>query len=74
MRVQSVLSTGYSDVVKLSAVYGGDNNAEDNTYAKATPSAELTMQIDNPKVRGVFKPDAVYYVDFSPVPETKSAT
>ena len=65
MRVQSVLVTGYSDLVKLSAVYGGTSNAEDNTYAKATPSGDLTLQIDNPAVRGVFQPDQVYYVDLT---------
>jgi hypothetical protein len=46
-------------------VYGGDKNSEDNTFAAATPSASLTMQIDNPAVRGHFKSGQKYYVDFT---------
>jgi hypothetical protein len=73
MRVASVLVTGYSDLVTLQAVYGGGNNAEDNTYAKATPSGKLELQIDNPAVRGAFKPDQVYYVDLTQLPADPAA-
>ena len=65
MRVQSVLVTDYSDRVSLEPVYGGTSNAEDNTYAKATPSGKLELQIDNPAVRGVIQPGQVYYVDLT---------
>lgn len=66
MRVQEVTINDYSDKVKLSAVYGGSNNAEDNSYAKATPSGSLELQIDNPNARGVIKPGMIFYVDMTP--------
>jgi len=66
MQVSQVTDNGYSDIVKLNAVYSGDKNSEDNSYSKATPSATLEMQIDNPAVRGQMKPGQKYYVDFTP--------
>lgn len=64
--VSEVTDNGYSDKVKMNAVYGGVTNAEDNTYSKATPSGDLTMQIDNPAVRGQIKPGQKFYLDFTP--------
>lgn len=64
--VQEVTDNGYSDKVKMTAVYGGSTNAEDNTYAKATPSGVLEIQIDNPAVRGQVKPGQRFYLDFTP--------
>ena len=66
--VASVKITQHSDILEMSAVYGGSTNAEDNTFAKASPSGSLTLQIDNPDIRGKFKPGDVYYLDFTPVP------
>lgn len=63
MQVQSIEHTTYSENVKLSCVYGGSNNAEDNTYAKATPSGGMNLQIDNPTAKGILKPGDVVYVD-----------
>jgi hypothetical protein len=63
MQVQSVETTTYSENVKLSCVYGGSSNAEDNTFAKATPSGGMTLQIDNPTAKGILKPGDVVYVD-----------
>ena len=48
MQVQSIEQTTYSENVKLTCVYGGSKNAEDNTYPKATPSGGMNFQIDNP--------------------------
>ena len=73
MRVQSITVNDYSDIVELSAVYGGNTNAEDNTYARATPSGSLKLQIDNPAVRGSFKPGQVYYVDLTQLPADANA-
>ncbi len=67
MKVNQVTDNGYSDTVEFSAVYGGDKNSEDNTYSKATPSANLKMQIDNPELRGKIKPGQIYYLDFSEI-------
>jgi hypothetical protein len=63
MQVQSVEANTYSEIVKLSCVYGGTKNAEDNTYAKATPSGGMHLQIDNPTAKGSLKPGDVVYVD-----------
>jgi hypothetical protein len=64
-RVNSITDMGYGDIVKFGAAYSNNTNSEDNSYAKATPSADLSMQIDNPDARGKFKVGNKYYVDFS---------
>lgn len=70
MAVSEVTKTSYgSERVKLNAVYSGDKNSEDNTYAKATPSASVDIQIDNPEVHGAFVPGQKFYVDFTPAAE-----
>lgn len=65
-KVQSVTTfdsaTPYAQV-KLAAQYSG--TPEDNSYSKATPTAELTMTITVPEVIDFFKPGAVLYADFS---------
>lgn len=73
MSVASVLRQGYSEEVKLNAVYGGSTNAEDNTYASATPSGSITLQITNKALHGKLSPDDVFYVDFTPVPKPAPA-
>ena len=65
MQVASVTDNGYSHTVKLHAVYSSTNNPEDNTYAKASPSATLEMQIDNPTAQGLLKPGMKVYVDLT---------
>ncbi|MFK0155366.1 hypothetical protein ACIQVK_25235 [Streptomyces sp. NPDC090493] len=52
------------------AVYDPDL-PEDQRYAKASPSGNLTIQVDNPNV--TFTPGASYYLDFTPVDEPASA-
>lgn len=66
LQVSEVTDTGYADKVRMHAVYSGDKNSEDNTFAKATPSASLEIQIDNPAARGLMKPGQKFYVDFTP--------
>jgi len=51
--------------VSMAAVY--TNNQEDNTYSKATPSAQLTMTVTVPEVVDTFKPGTFFYVDFTPI-------
>lgn len=46
------------------AVYD-DSVPEDQRYAKATPTANLKITVDNPAVR--FVPGDSYYLDFTPV-------
>jgi len=69
MRVQSVTVDEYNDNVEFQAVYGGTTNAEDNTYASATPSGSMKLCVNNVAVRGWFKPGRSYYVDITEVPE-----
>lgn len=38
---------------------------EDQRYAKASPSGELRIKVDNPYV--TFEPGRQYYLDFTPV-------
>ena len=39
---------------------------EDNTYAKYSPGAQLSINIANPALWGQFKVGDKYYVDFTP--------
>lgn len=48
--------------------YPADGSDEDNTFAKFSPSATLTIQITNPALVGQFKPGETYYVDFTEAP------
>jgi hypothetical protein len=52
--------------VAKSGVYPEDGSDEDNTYAKWSPSASLTIQIANPALHRQFNPGEKYYVDFTP--------
>lgn len=69
MSVNEVLVTTYSESVKLSPVCGGVTSAEDNSFAKATPGGKLELTVDNPAVKGFFKPGRRYYVDIVECPE-----
>lgn len=45
------------------------NLPEDQKYAKATPSGELTMYVDNPPALEQLKLGKAYYLDLTEVPE-----
>lgn len=49
---------------KFMATYDPDM-PEDQRYADATPSGQLTIRVDNPAVE--FVPGQYYYLDFTPV-------
>jgi len=71
MRVQFVQQHGNAEVLQLNAVgpkgsYPPDGSDEDNTYAKYTPTASLSMTIANPALFGKFKPGDTFYLDFTP--------
>lgn len=59
-----------SENVRFTAVgpseYPADGTDENNTYAKWTPSAELSISITNPNLLGRFEVGQEYYVDFHP--------
>lgn len=46
--------------------YPSDGSDENNTYAKWTPTAQLSMTITNPSLHGQFEPGQEFYVDFTP--------
>lgn len=63
--VQSVKEFGYGGKeAELNAVYSG--NAEDNEFAKATPSGSIKITVDNPAAKDFLVPGKSYYVDFTP--------
>ena len=72
LKITSVTLSEHSDQLKLSAVckstaYPDSGLDEDNTYAKFTPTAELSMTINNPALLGKFRPGQKFYVDFTEV-------
>lgn len=52
--------------VGKSGAYPADGSDEDNSFAKWTPSAELTMTITNPALHGQFEVGQKFYADFTP--------
>lgn len=70
LKLTSVTLSETSDQLKFSAVckagpYPEDGLDEDNTFAKFTPAAELTMTVNNPALLGKFRPGQKFYVDFT---------
>lgn len=47
--------------------YPADGSDEDNTFARWTPTASLSMTITNPSLIGKFTVDDKYYLDFTKV-------
>lgn len=46
--------------------FDSEGYSDDNTYAKASPGASLTICIANPALFGKFKHGDKFYVDFTP--------
>lgn len=55
-----------SEAIALDAVYSSDPASENAQWAKYTPSARFTMQIDNPSAFGHFAVGQEFFVDFTP--------
>lgn len=68
--VLEVKRYAHSDVIRAIAVaaktYPEDGSDEDNTYAKFSPSGELTLTIANPALLGKIEPGKKFYLDFTP--------
>lgn len=47
--------------------YPADGSDENNTFAAFTPSADLSMLVNNPALQGKIKEGDVFYVDFTKV-------
>lgn len=55
--------------IKLSAVYAtGAPEAENVSFAKATPQGSIEILVDNPEVFGFFEPGREFYVEFRAAP------
>jgi hypothetical protein len=46
--------------------YPEDGSDEDNTFARWTPQADLSMSINNPNLIDKFEVGQKFYVDFTP--------
>jgi len=46
--------------------YAGDGSDEDNSFARFTPAADLSIYIANPALFGQFEVGHKYYADFTP--------
>lgn len=53
--------------VGVSGNYPEDGSDENNTFAKFTPNADLSLTIRNPALIGKFEVGKAYYVDLTPV-------
>jgi hypothetical protein len=71
MRLDQVEKFEGSELLKFSAVcasgYPADGSDENNSYAKWTPSAALSMSVTNPALHAKFTAGEEYYLDFTKV-------
>lgn len=69
MQVSRVVRGIGCDTITCNAVcatsYPADGSDEDNTYAKFSPSGELTLTIANPVLVGKIEPGTKFYIDFT---------
>lgn len=70
LRVASVQDFGTQETLNFAAVcdapFGPEGESEDNTYARYTPMANLSMTVNNPALLGKVKAGQKFYVDFTP--------
>lgn len=69
MIVESVTRHNGGEALKFRAVcasrYPEDGSDENNTYAKFSPQADLSIYVTNPALFGKFNPGDAFYVDFT---------
>jgi hypothetical protein len=53
------------NAVCRNSAYPADGSDEDNTYAKFSPTGELTLTIANPALVGIIEPGQKFYLDFT---------
>ena len=71
MKVVNVRRGDGYELLTFSAVckaegYPEDGSDENNSFALWTPSADLTMHVNNPALHDQFEPGQEFYVDFTP--------
>ncbi|UYZ60102.1 hypothetical protein [Hymenobacter latericus] len=69
-KVDYVQDFGTSATVKLSPVYG--TSGENKTFWDATPCGSIELMIQNRTALAGFKPQAEFYIDFTPVESTNT--
>lgn len=68
MRVTDVSRQGGSEVVKLSAVHGGETNDTDNTFSSnGSPTAFMEIVVDHPDAQGAYAVDDIVTVEVTGV-------
>jgi hypothetical protein len=73
-RCHSIIGNGYGTVINLSAMYAPDDpESENGQFWTATPSGQITLQINNPAGAAVFEQGKDFYVDFTPEPSLIAA-
>ena len=69
MRVTDVQKYDMNQIVKMTAVgksgYPEDGADENNSYARWTPSADLSISIANPALFDQFEVGQQFYLDFT---------
>ena len=72
MTLTEMTSTSYSPATKRVKFYCQYDPSlpEDRRFSQATPSGEMTMNVDNPAAIANLTLGQSYYVDFTPVPKT----
>jgi hypothetical protein len=73
-QVTSITKHAWGGVtIKLTPQY--DNTIEeDRRFAKATPTGEISLQVDNPVASDQLTLGTYFYVDFVEVPKPQTAT
>lgn len=72
LKITSVLATeGGGEVLKYRAVCKSDGYSqsdldENNSYAKASPMADLEIHVHNPALQGKYRPGDTFKVHFEP--------
>lgn len=74
MQVSQVTDFGGCFQIKASPVcgnkpFGSNGENEDNSFARYSPTGELTLSITNPDLFGKIKPGQKFYIDFTEAAE-----
>ena len=69
LQVRSVERFQNAENVKMSPVFGNkpfgpNGESEDNTFARYTPSGDVSLTITNPDLQGKLNPGDTFYVYF----------
>ena len=69
--INKIVKTAHSETLEMTPVtpgsFGPSGESEDNTFARWTPSGNLSLTITNPDLIGTFSPGDTYYLDFTKV-------